>query len=77
MPLKINGVIYFRTSEACKMAGISRATFFRWLKEGIIEDTRFKDRRGWRLFTQEDVGKLKEESTKVDTPKDERQLKLL
>ena len=79
MPVRINGVTYFRTREACEMAGISRATFFRWLKEGIIEDVKAKDRRGWRLFTQEDVDKLRDEATKVDVTEieDRRQLKLL
>ncbi len=77
MPQRINGVTYYKTNEACKMAGISRATFFRWLKEGTIEDVRRKDRRGWRLFTGEDIEKLKEEANKVVSIESEtKQLKL-
>lgn len=37
------------------MVGISRATFFRWIKDGTIKDVLNKDRRGWRLFTEEDI----------------------
>ena len=62
MPPTINGQTYYRTSEACKRAGISRATFFRWLKEGSIEDVSHRDRRGWRLFTQGDVDRIKSEA---------------
>jgi len=65
MPQSINGTVYYQTNEACKLAGISRATFFRWLKDGTIEDVKHKDRRGWRLFTDEDIEKLKKEAQKV------------
>lgn len=65
MPQTINGIVYYQTNEACRIAGISRATFFRWLKEGTIQDTKYKDRRGWRLFTEEDIDKLREEAQKV------------
>jgi excisionase family DNA binding protein len=77
MPQTKNGITYYQTNEACKLAGISRATFFRWLKEGTIEDVKFKDRRGWRLFTDEDIENLKKEANKViSVETDNRQLKL-
>jgi len=57
--IEINGQKYYKTSEACKKAGISRATLFRWLKEGILDKYR-KDRRGWRIFTEEDLEKIRE-----------------
>ena len=66
MPVDINGQIYYRTSEACRKIGISRATLFRWLKEGIIEDTARKDRRGWRLFTERDIGRIKSEASRTN-----------
>ncbi len=65
MSIKINGIVYYRTKEACKKAGISRATFFRWLKEKQINDVKQKDRRGWRLFTDKDIKKIKEEAEKI------------
>jgi len=58
MALKIKGRKYYRTSEACDIAGISKATFFRWLREGILTDVGRKDRNGWRLFTQSDIKKI-------------------
>lgn len=65
MPTQINGKIYYRTQETCEKSGISRATLFRWLKNGVIADTMHKDRRGWRLFTEEEIIKLTSEANKV------------
>jgi len=47
------------------MVGISRSTFFRWLKDGVLGEAEYRDRRGWRLLTEDDVAKLKAESSKV------------
>ena len=66
MAIRINGQTYYRTSEACKGAGISRATLFRWLRAGILKDVVFRDRKGWRLFTQDDIDRIKSEATKVN-----------
>jgi len=51
MPAIINGQNCYRTTEGCRMIGISRDTLFTWLKERIIPDVEYCDRRGWRLFT--------------------------
>lgn len=64
MPTEINGQLYYKTSEACKKTGISRATMFRWLQAGILEKY-YKDRRGWRLFTEDDLNKIREEAEKI------------
>ncbi len=64
MPIEIDGRRYYRTSEACVRAGISRATLFRWLKAGILEK-RFRDRRGWGIFTEEDLVRLRTEAGKI------------
>ncbi len=66
MPIIINGKYFFRTAEACKKAGISRATFFRWLQNKVIEDVSNKDRRGWRLFTEEDIERLRKEVQRIN-----------
>jgi predicted site-specific integrase-resolvase len=42
---------FCRIAEVCPMIGVSRNAPFRWLKEGIISDVEYRDRRGWRLFT--------------------------
>jgi len=65
MPIVVEGQRYYRTAEACKRAGISRATFLRWLKEGILEDVSHADRRGWRLFTEEDLDRIKAEANRI------------
>ena len=65
MPIIIKQQTYYRTEEACRRAGISRATLFRWLKAGIIKDETLKDRRGWRLFTEETIKKIKAEAEKI------------
>lgn len=66
MPQQIKGRTYYRTSEACRMAGVSKATFFRWIKEGILDDVGRKDRNGWRLFTQGDISKIKAEASRTN-----------
>jgi len=65
MPIEINGQVYYKTSEACKKTGISRATLFRWLQSGILEKY-YKDRRGWRLFTEDDLNKIRREAEKIN-----------
>ena len=55
MPVVINDQTYYRTTEACRMIGISRTTLFRWLKEEIFSDVEYRDWRGWRLFTAAQV----------------------
>jgi len=64
MSIEINGRIYYRTLEACKKTGISRATLLRWLKDGILEKPH-RDRRGWRMFTEGDLDKIQAEATRM------------
>jgi excisionase family DNA binding protein len=65
MAVKIDGVKWYRTAEACRIAGISKNTFLRWVRDGVIEDVAHRDRRGWRLFTQQELEKLKAETNKT------------
>ncbi|MFC1916412.1 MerR family transcriptional regulator [Chloroflexota bacterium] len=69
MPTVINGKRYYRTAEACQIAGISRSTFFRWLRQGSYKDVLNFDRRGWRLFTKDDLRRLKAEVNQVKPAK--------
>ena len=64
MSIEINGQIYYRTLEACKKTGISRATLLRLIKGGIIEKPH-RDRRGWRMFTEGDLNKIQAEATRI------------
>jgi len=65
MPIEINGENYYRTAEVCKIAGISRSTFFRWLRSGSFKDVDNIDRRGWRLFTISDLQRLESEVNQI------------
>ena len=65
MPITMNGRTYYRTNEVCRIVGISRNTFFRWLREGSFADVEIVDRRGWRLFTDEDLERLKAEANQI------------
>jgi len=61
----INGKTFYRTTEACQIAGITRNTLLRWIREGSFPDTENRDRRGWRLFTEDELEKLKNEVNKI------------
>ena len=61
MSLKINRAEYYQTAEACRLAGTTRNTFLRWLKNGSYMDVGRRDRRGWRLFSEQDLTNLKTE----------------
>ena len=69
MTVTINGQTYYRTAEVCRMVGISKNTLFRWLSEGVNGEAEHRDRRGWRLFTEEDVDKLKAEANRISKTK--------
>lgn len=65
MPVTVSGRKYYRTAEVCRMVGISRTTLFRWLTEGVFNEPEHRDRRGWRLFTEEEVGKMEAEANRI------------
>jgi hypothetical protein len=65
MPREIDGRTYYEATEVCERAGISRPTLFRWLKRGLLT-TMHRDRRGWRLFTEEDLDKIQAEATRIE-----------
>ena len=60
------------TAEAAKRAGISKATLLRWLKEGKVPEVA-RDIRGWRVFTEEEVDKIREYANKISPPKTEQE----
>jgi DNA-binding transcriptional MerR regulator len=65
MPVNIKGIQFYRTKEACLMAGITKNTFLRWVASGYFSDVEYRDRRGWRLFTQEDLERLTREVNRI------------
>lgn len=48
------------------MAGITKNTLLRWVSQGSFADVDYRDRRGWRLFTEDDVDRLKAEVNKIN-----------
>ncbi len=66
MPVEIEGKRFYRTNEALKIIGISKATWFRWLKEKKVEDVAHKDLRGWRLFTDDEVEKIRKYANTIN-----------
>jgi predicted site-specific integrase-resolvase len=66
MPVEIQGKRFYRTNEALKIIGISKATWFRWLKEKKVEDVAHKDIRGWRLFTEEEVERIRKYANTIN-----------
>jgi predicted site-specific integrase-resolvase len=56
--LVYKGQEYFRTQDVCEMAGISKSTLLRWLRSGVVKGTCLRDRRGWRLYSREDIDQI-------------------
>ena len=67
MPVKINGRIYYRTAEVCQIVGIGKSTLFRWIRQNTINDAEYRDRKGWRLFTEDELLNLKSENNKIQS----------
>lgn len=55
MPLTIEGTTVYPIGEALQEAGVSRATYFRWVREGRLVDVRYRDRNGRRVFTDQEI----------------------
>ena len=66
MPMMIEGKTFYKSAEACRMAGISKTTLNRWTKAGIVPPVTHKDRHGWRLFTQEEIKQIRNEANKIN-----------
>ena len=56
---------YHRTTEVCRIVGISRSTLLRWFKNGTVKDVIHRDRRGWRLFSQADIERIQCEADRA------------
>lgn len=65
MPVKLNGRTYYRTAEVCQMVGIGRSTLFRWIRQNVVKEAQYRDRKGWRLFTEDDLRSLTAESSRI------------
>ncbi len=66
MPLELNGQTFYNTREACRLAGAHRDTFLRWVRQRKFTDVEYRDRNGWRLFTGDDIRRLKARVNQVN-----------
>ena len=46
---------------ALEKAEISESTFYRWVRSGRVPDVKLRNRANWRIFTDEDVERLRAE----------------
>ena len=67
MPIRMDGRVYYRTAEVCLAVGIGKSTLFRWIRQSIIRDAEYRDRKGWRLFTENELLHLKWETNRMQT----------
>jgi predicted site-specific integrase-resolvase len=67
MPVVIAEQTYYRTAEVCRIVGVSRNTLFRWLKDGVFCEVEYRDWRGWRLFTPDQLHAAKTKANCVIT----------
>jgi len=51
--MTINEKTYYSTAQVAVLAGVSRDTLLRWLKEGKIAEPG-RDRNRWRAFTEQE-----------------------
>jgi len=65
MTVEIDGQLYYRTAEVYRMIGISKNTLYRWLQKGILGETERRDIKGWRLFTLDEIDKIKKSVYRV------------
>jgi len=47
----------FKTYQVCDLFDISKATLFRWEREGVIAQPA-RDWRNWRLYTKKNVDEI-------------------
>jgi excisionase family DNA binding protein len=56
----VSGADRLNTQEAARELGVSKSTLLRWIKGGKIADAK-RDRHSWRVFTKEDIRRIREQ----------------
>ena len=59
MDLEGNSKKRYKTIEVCQLFDISRATLFRWEREGVISGPP-RDWRNWRVYTDQNIKEIKQ-----------------
>ncbi len=57
--LESNSKKRYKTIEVCKLFDVSRATLFRWEREGLISGPP-RDWRNWRVYTTQNIQEIKQ-----------------
>ncbi len=57
--VKINGTNYYKVSEVCEILGIAKNTLYNWEKKNKIPRSYRDPMSGWRLYTDEDIEKVR------------------
>ncbi len=52
-----SGAAGFKTNQVCDLFDISKATLFRWERNGVIAEPP-RDWRNWRLYTKKNVDEI-------------------
>lgn len=52
------GTKRYKTRDICKVFDISKATLFRWEKEGLISNVG-RDWRNWRLYSEQNMKEIR------------------
>jgi DNA (cytosine-5)-methyltransferase 1 len=58
----------YNLKEAAILIGIAPITLKRWLLSGKVQEVA-RDRNGWRVFTEEDIARIRRFATHVDPPR--------
>lgn len=65
MPVEINSRTYYRSAEVCQIVGICKSTLLRWIKQNIVNEAEYRDRKGWRLFTEDELRSIMAETSRI------------
>ncbi len=52
------GKKWYKTNQVCTLFDVSRATLFRWERDGLIAGPP-RDWRNWRLYSSDNVDEIK------------------
>lgn len=77
MPIDIDGVGFFSANEVAEASGVSRQTFWRWRRQGLVPlGRKFRDRQ--LLFTRSELEQAQDYAKRVEPvdPGAREQLKL-
>ena len=54
----LNARKFYKTNQVCKLFDVSRATLFRWEREGLISGPQ-RDWRNWRIYSTQNIKEIK------------------